>query len=163
MPAKRRAAYQGDKDLEPPDSGLNPFAKWPWEQSLGLAPDLPYKRAGRLLRNILRWCNKYCTCPVMNDLCDPVDDIFDLFMEAVTTSRHDLAIHLAMQATAEATEQMKCILVNAQLRATEHSSTAMLAYIATRRQAQSNKLRVFLAEVNNRMTEASRVRHAAAG
>jgi hypothetical protein len=91
------------------------------------------------------------------------DDIFNRCMEAVTTSRHDLAILLAMQATAEATEQMKCILVNAQLRATEHSSSAMLAYIATRRQAQSDELRVFLAEANNRITEASRVRHAAAG
>jgi hypothetical protein len=60
---------------------------------------------------------------------------------------------------------MKCILVNTQLSATEHtgSSSAMLAYIATRRQAQSDELRAFLAEVNNCITEASLVRHAAAG
>jgi hypothetical protein len=72
------------------------------------------------------------------------DDIYDLFMAAVTDSRHDVAILLAMQATAEAAEQMKCILVNAQLRASEHSSSARLVYIATRRQAQSDELRVFL-------------------
>ncbi len=73
------------------------------------------------------------------------DDIYDRFMAAVIDSRHDIAILLAIQATAEATEQMKCILVDAQLRAAEHSSSAMLVYIATRRQAQSDELRVFLA------------------
>jgi hypothetical protein len=94
------------------------------------------------------------------------DDMFHKFMEPVTTGRHDIALLVAMQATAEAAEQMKCILVNAQLRAAEHSSSAMLAYIATRRQAQSDELRVFLAEVNNCITaasEASRARYAAAG
>ncbi len=82
------------------------------------------------------------------------DDIYDWFIDVVTTSRHDIAILLAMQATPEAEEpeQMKCILVNAQLRATEHSSSAMLAYSTTRCQAQSDELRVFLAEVNNCIT-----------
>ncbi len=51
--------------MECPDATLNPFAEWPWEQGLRVTPDLPYKRAGRLLRNALRWCNKFCTCPVM--------------------------------------------------------------------------------------------------
>jgi hypothetical protein len=166
-PAKRRAAFPGDEDLEPPDSVLNSFSEWPWEQSLRLAPDHPYKRAGRLLRNMLRWCNKYCTCPIMNmtfaTRSAAANDIFDKFMEAVPTGRQDIALLVAMQATAEAAEQMKCILVNAQLRAAEHSSSAMLAYIAIRRQAQSDELCVFLVEVNNRITEASRARHAAAG
>jgi hypothetical protein len=40
---------------------------------------------------------------------------------------------------------MKCILVNAQLRAAEHRSSEMLVYIATRRLAQSDELRVFIA------------------
>jgi uncharacterized membrane protein YgcG len=165
--AKRKQAYPGDEDLEPPDASLNPFAEWPWEQALLLTLDLPYKRAGRLLRNMLRWCNKYCTCPVMNmtfaTRSAAADDIYDRFMAAVADSRHDIAILLAMQATAEATEQMKCVLVNAQLRAAEHRSSEMLAYIATRRLAQSDELRVFLAEINNRITDASRARHAAAG
>jgi hypothetical protein len=116
---------------------------------------------------MLRWCNKYCTFPVMNmtfaTRSAAADDIYDLFMAAVADSRHDIAILLAMQATAEATEQMKCVLVNAQLRAAEHSSSAMLVYIATRRLAQSNELRVFLAEINNRSTDASRARHAVPG
>ncbi len=77
-----------------------------------------------------------------------------------TPKDHDIAILLAVQATAEATEQMKCVLVNAQLRAAEHRSSEMLAYIATRRLAQSDELRVFLAEINNRITDASRARHA---
>ncbi len=34
IPAKRRTAFPGDEDLKPANSGLNPFAEWPWEQSL---------------------------------------------------------------------------------------------------------------------------------
>ena len=41
------------------------FAEWPWEQQLQLTPDMPYSRAGKLLLNMLRFCNKHCTCPVM--------------------------------------------------------------------------------------------------
>jgi hypothetical protein len=62
---KRSRAYPGDDETECPDATLNPFAEWPWEQGLRVTPDLPYKRAGRLLRNALCWCNKFCTCPVM--------------------------------------------------------------------------------------------------
>ncbi len=64
---KRSRAFPGDDETEFADSTLNPFAEWPWEQGLRVTvtPDLPYKRAGRLLWNALRWCNKFCTCPVM--------------------------------------------------------------------------------------------------
>jgi hypothetical protein len=62
---KRSRAFSGDVETDCPDSTLNPFAEWPWEQGLWVTPDLPYKRAGRLFQNALRWCNKFCTCPVM--------------------------------------------------------------------------------------------------
>jgi hypothetical protein len=55
---------------------------------------------------------------------------------------------LALQAVAEASEQTKCILVNSQLLAKEHSSFAMLIYIGGLRLAQSDKLRIFLAEAS---------------
>ncbi len=58
---------------------------------------------------------------------------------------------------------MKCILVNSQLRAIEHSSSTLLTYVAARRSAKSDELCVFLAEISIRITEASRDRNAAAG
>jgi hypothetical protein len=85
---------------------------------LRLAPDLQYKRAGSLLRNMLRWCNKYCTCPVMSmthgTWSAAADEMFNQFTDAVAAGTHDHALLFALQAVAEASEQMKCILVNAQ-------------------------------------------------
>ena len=57
-PTKRGAAFAGDAETETADPGLHPFAEWPWEQHFRVAPDPPYKRAGRILKNGLRWCNK---------------------------------------------------------------------------------------------------------
>jgi hypothetical protein len=51
----------------------------------------------------------------------------------------------------EALEQMKCIFVNAQQRAAEHSSSGMLTYIAARRVVQSNQPHVFLAKITARI------------
>jgi hypothetical protein len=66
LPEKRKTpSYPGDPNIDTIDSGSNPFADWPWDQALQLSPDLPYRRAGRLLRNMLRWCNPHCTCAVM--------------------------------------------------------------------------------------------------
>jgi hypothetical protein len=101
---------------------------------------------------MLRWCKKYCTCLVMNmtyaTRSAAADELFDRFTEAVAAGAHNHALLFALQAVAEALEQMKCIFVNAQQRAAEHNSSGMLSYIATRCLAQSNELHVFLAHCN---------------
>jgi hypothetical protein len=130
--------------MECPDATLNPFAEWPWEQGLRVTPDLPYKRAGRLLRNALCWCNKFCTCPIMK-------------------MTYDLALLIASQAMAEATEQMQCILVNAQARAATYPGPAFLVHVAGRRQTQAAELKIFLAEISSRVTEASKAQAATTG
>jgi hypothetical protein len=65
-----------------------------------------YKRAVRLLRNMLRRCNKYYTCPVMNmtfaSSSAAADDLFDQFTEAVAAGAHDHALLFALQAVVEA-------------------------------------------------------------
>ncbi len=111
---KRKAAYPGDTETECPDSLLNPFAEWPWEQELRVTPYLPYRRAGRMLKNALRWVNKFCTCPVMKmthaTRSLQSDSLFEQFNEAISSGPPDRALLLASQAVAEATEQMQCIL-----------------------------------------------------
>ncbi len=64
-PTKRKACFPGDDEVFTTDRTPNPFTDWPWEQTLRVAPDLPYRQAGRLIRNMLRWCNASCTCTVM--------------------------------------------------------------------------------------------------
>jgi hypothetical protein len=107
---KRSRVFPGDVETDCPDSTLNPFAEWPWEQGLRVTPDLPYKRAGprRLLWNALRWCNKFCTCPVMKMTyaarTSAADLLYEQFSSAVSSGSHDLALLLASQAVAEATK-----------------------------------------------------------
>jgi hypothetical protein len=104
-----------------------------------------------LLRNMLRWCKNYCPCPVMNTThatrSAAANELFDQFTDAVTAGAHDRALIFALQAVAEASEQMMCILVNAKKCAAEHSSSEMLTYIAARRLAQSDELCVLFAEI----------------
>jgi hypothetical protein len=104
-----------------------------WEQGLRVSSDLPYKRAGRLLRNALRWCNKFCTSPVMkmthSARMAAADALYEQFSAAVSSGSHDLALLLASQSVAEATEQMQCILVNGQARAVTYPSSAFLVHV----------------------------------
>jgi hypothetical protein len=161
-PAKHREALPRDVDLEPPDSSFNPFPEWPRELSLRLTPDLQYKRVGRLLRSMLRWCKQYCTylASVTNityaTRSAAADELFDQFTDAVAAGVHDRALLFALQAVAEALEQTKCIFVNKQKRTAEHSSSGMLTYIATRRLAQSNELCVFPELIAARITGQAR-------
>ena len=162
LPEKRKApSYPGDPSTDVIDTGSNPFADWPWDQSLRLAPDLPYRKAGRLMRNLLRWCNPHCTCAVMKMTHDTrtkaADGLFEKFTTAITggPSQHGHALLYAMQVVGEAKEQMQCILANAQLRTTTYPGSAMLSHIAQRREAQSLELQVFLTEISNRITAAS--------
>jgi hypothetical protein len=126
---------------------------------------MPYRRAGKLLRNMLRFCNKHCTCPVMTmtheNRTNVADNLFDQFMEAVTSGAHDRALLIASQAVAEATEQMKAVLANAQLRAATYPSSLMMVHIAAQRATQADELRIFLADIGTRITEASRAKGAA--
>jgi hypothetical protein len=162
LPEKRKSpSYPGDPNTDTVDSGSNPFSDWPWDQSLQLGPDLPYRRAGRLMHNLLRWCNQHCTCAVMKMTFDlrtrTADVLFEKFTTAIAggPSQHGHALLFAMQVVGEAKEQMQCILANAQLRTIQYSCSAMLSYVARRREAQSVELQVFLTEVSTRITAAS--------
>jgi len=88
------------------------------------------------------------------------EDLFEHFTSAIESGDHSAALVHAMQIMSEASEQMKVILANAQLRAALHSESAMLVHIASRRTLQSEELRVFLQEVNDRITTASKSRSA---
>ncbi len=164
---KRSRAYLGDEETDCLDSTLNPFAEWPWEQGLRLSQDLPYKRAGRLLRNALRWCNKFTSCPVMKMTyaarTSAADKLYKQFSSAVSSGSHDLALLLASQAVAEATEQMQSILVSAQARSTTYPGSAFMVHVASRRQVQATELKIFLADIATRITDASQAHAASSG
>jgi hypothetical protein len=163
---KRSRAYPGDEETDCQDATLNPFAEWPWEQILRLTPDTQYKRAGRLLRNALRWCNKFSTDLVMKMTyavrSSAADKLYEQFSSAVSSGSHDLALLLAFQAraVAEATEQMQCILVNAQVRSGMYPGSAFIVHVARRRQAQAADLKIFLADIATRVTYASKAHDA---
>jgi hypothetical protein len=166
---KRSRAYPGDEETDCLDATLNPFSEWPWEQGLRLSQDLPYKRAGRLLRNALRWCNKFTSCPVMKmthaarTSAALADKLYEQFSSAVSSGSHDLALLVASQAVAEATEQMQCIVVMAQDRSATYPGSAFMVHVARRRQAQATELKVFLADIATRITDASKAQAASSG
>jgi hypothetical protein len=164
---KRSRAYPGDEETDCPDATLNPFSEWPWEQGLQLSQDLPYKRAGRFLRNALRWVNKFTSCLVMkmthSARTSAADKLYEMFSSAVSSGSHDLALLVASQAVAEATEQMQCIVVNALARAATYPGSAFMVHVAKRRQAQATELKVFLADIATRITDASKAQAASSG
>ncbi len=165
--SKRSRAYPEDEEIDCLDTTLNPFSEWPWEQGLRLSQDLPYKRAGRLLRNALRWSNKFTFCPVMkmtqSARTSAADKLFEMFSSAVSSGQHDLALLVASQAVAEATEQMQCIVVNALDRSTTYPGSAFMVHVAKRRQTQATELKVFLADIATRITDASKAQAASYG
>jgi hypothetical protein len=120
-----------------------------------------------MLKNALRWVNKFCTCPVMKMTHATrslhSDTLFEQFNDAIASHSLDRALLIASQAVAEATEQMQCILVNAQARAALHSTSAFLTHVAARRQSQSTDLKIFLAELTGRITDASKAPGASSG
>jgi hypothetical protein len=113
---------------------------------------------------MLRWCNQHCSCQVMVMTYESRKAaaalLYESFSGAVDIGDHARALLIAMQSTAEAGEQMKCILANALRRSLEYPNSPMLVYIAKRREAQSEELRVFLVECSTRITEASKDRSA---
>ena len=155
-PTKRSAAYPGDTETDVADPSLHPFAEWPWEQHFRVTLDLPSRRAGRILKNGLLWCNKDCTCPLINVTFETrsaaADWLYEQFSMAVSGGSHDRALLVAQLALAEATEQMKAVLTNAQMRAAAHPLSKMLVYVAERRLAQSIELKTYLVDINTRVT-----------
>jgi hypothetical protein len=91
------------------------------------------------------------------------DKLYDQFSSAVSSGSHDLALLVASQAVAEATEQMQCIVVNALDRSATYPGSAFMAYVAKRRQAQATELKVFLADIATRITDASKAQAASSG
>ena len=156
---KRSAAYPGDTDMELPDGTLNPFAEWPWEQGLRLRTTDSYALSGRLLRNALRWCNRFFTDALMQVTFktrqDEQEKLYTQFQEAMEERKPDRALLLANQAIAEARVEMTAIVTNAQLHHAQHPPSALFAHIATRRQAQAAELKVFMADLVYHITEAA--------
>ena len=158
MPGRKRtAAFPGDTEADTEEVS---FAEWPHEQSLKFEASYSYSLCGRMLRNALRWCNRYFTDGLARVTWKTQQDTTSVlhtsFTEAVEAQRHDQALLLAAQAVAEATSQMTAIVADAQLNATRFPQSKMLQHIAGRREAQALELKVFLADTAQRITDASR-------
>ncbi len=113
-----------------------------------------------MLKNALRWVNKFCTCPVMkmtHATCSlQSDSLFEQFNEAISSCSPDRALLLTSQAVAEATEQCSVF-------SSTHSTSAFLTHVAVRRQSQSTDLKIFLAELTGRITESSKSQGSSSG
>jgi hypothetical protein len=81
--------------------------------------------------------------------------IYKRFTDAVAEGRSDCALLCAHQAISEAREEMKAIVANAQLFASQHSSSAMMAHISARRKVQEAELSVYLADLSQRVNDAA--------
>jgi hypothetical protein len=114
------------------------------------------------MRNMQRWCNTSCTFAVMLMThrlhTTAADELYEHFTGAIESWDHSDALVHSMQIMSEASEHMKVILGNAQLRAAVYGDSAMLVYIASRSSLQSEELRVFLQEFNDLITTASKAR-----
>lgn len=157
---KRAPAFPGDTAVDAEEVSFNPFAEWPYEQSLMFEASYSYSLCGRMLRNALRWCNRNFTDGLARvtwrSQQTTTSELYTSFSEAVAAQRHDQALLLASQAVAEATSQMTAIVADAKLNATRFPHSKMLLHIASRREAQALQLKVFLADIAQRVTEASK-------
>ena len=157
--SKRSAAYPGDPDEDAAEPSLNPFAAWPYEQRLKFEPSYSYSLCGRLLRNALSWCNRYFTDGLARmtwkTQLSTTAELYSSFSDAVATQRNDYALLLASHAVAEATAQMAAIISDAQANAFRFPQSKMLRHVVARREAQALELKIFLADVSQRITEAT--------
>ena len=156
---KRQAAFPGDAETEIADGSLNPLAEWPWEQLLPLRKSDSYSLSGRIVRNALHWCNRHFTDALMQVTFRSHQEeqarIYKRFTEAVEEGRPDRALLCAHQAISEAREEMKAIVTNAQLFASQHPNSAMMAHIATRRKVQESELSIYLTDLSQRVNDAA--------
>jgi len=157
---KRAAAFPGDSETDAEDVSFNPFSEYPWEQSLMFEPSYSYSLCGRILRNALRWHNRNFTDGLARMTWKSHEttttELYSQFKTAVADRRHDTALLVATHAVAEATVQMTAIDTDAKLNASRFPQSALLAHIATRRSAQVLELKVFLADIAQRITEATK-------
>ena len=156
---KRQAAFPGDVETEIADGSLNPLAEWPWEQPLPLRKSDSYSLSGRIVRNALHWCNRHFTDALMQVTFRSHQEeqarIYKRFTDAVEAGRPDRALLCAHQAISEAREEMKAIVTNAQLFASQHPNSAMMAHIAARRKVQESELSIYLADLSQRVNDAA--------
>ena len=156
---KRQAAFPGDVETEIADGSFNPLAEWPWEQPLPLRKSDSYSLSGRIVRNALHWCNRHFTDALMQVTFRSHQEeqarIYKRFTDAVAEGRPDCALLCAHQAISEAREEMKAIVANAQLFASQHSNSAMMAHISARRKIQEAELGIYLADLSQRVNEAA--------
>ena len=103
---KRREAFPGDDAVISDDRLLEPFAEWPWEQSLVVHMADSYTMLGRRVRHALTWCNRYFTDQLTTLSREQQERerqrIFDAFVAAVEERRPERALILANQAVEEA-------------------------------------------------------------
>ena len=157
---KRPAAFPGDTESDAAEISFNPFSEWPWERSLKFEVSHSYSMCGRILRNALRWHNRYFTDGLAQMTWKTQDtqnaDMYTKFCSAVECHRHDQALLTATLAVATATEHMAAIEADAKLKASRFPHSKLLSHIASRRTEQALELKVFLADVAHRVTEASK-------
>jgi hypothetical protein len=156
---KRQAAFSGDIEIEIADGSLNPLVEWPWEQLLPLRKSDSYSLSGRIVRNALHWCNRHFTDALMQVTFRSHQEeqvrIYKRFTDAVEEGRPDCALLCAHQAISEAREEMKAIVTNAQLFASQHPNSAMMAHISARRKIHKSELSIYLANLSQRVNDAA--------
>ena len=160
---KRKEAFPGDDAATTDDGTLEPFAEWPWEQSLIVHTADSYTMLGRRLRHALTWSNRHFT-ERLTILSREQQErererIFDGFTDAVETQRPERALLFATQAVEEAKTVMETIVSHCAHNAAVYPSSPMLAHIARRRQTQSAELKVFIADLSRRITDTTRREH----
>jgi hypothetical protein len=157
---KKRPAFPGDTDTGGPDHSLNPFAEWPWDQSLNLRDADSYNLSGRILRNALRWSNRHHTDQLTQIAHkarqDEQEKLYTEFRDAISDNRLDRALLTASLALSEAREEMNTVAANAALAAANHPSSELLQYISKQRTDQVSRLHVFLGDLSQRVTDATK-------
>ena len=163
---KRQAAYPGDSETDIADEALNPLAEWPWEQQLPLRKTDSYSLCGRIVRNTLQWCNRNFTDALMQATLKSHQEaqvrIYKRFTSFVEDGKFDGALLCAHQAVSEALEEMEAVVESAQLFASHHPDSAMIAHIAKRRKAQESELVIYLAYLSHRVNAAQKTPDTAA-
>ena len=160
---KRKApAFPGDQVTDGDDAVANPFSEWPWQQQLLVRPADTYSLLGRILRHALSWCNRHFTESLTKLAHQQRQErqrvIYSDFMDAVADHQHDRALLVTTQALDEAREEMDTILAHAQQMSAAYPSSDLFKHVEERRMAQLAELKVFLADVNARVTFASKQR-----
>uniref|UniRef100_A0A6T7VNR6 Uncharacterized protein n=1 Tax=Cryptomonas curvata TaxID=233186 RepID=A0A6T7VNR6_9CRYP len=157
---KRKEAFPGDEAATSDDTSLDPFAEWPWEQSLLVHTADSYTMLGRRLRHALTWSNRHFTDRLTILSREQQEQaqrrIFDSFVSAVESKRPERALLWASHAVEEAKSVMETIVSHCAQVAAVYPGSRMLVHIASRRQVQSAELKVFLADLSRRITDTTK-------